>query len=216
MFQRRRRTTTNIDAIRDAGVTTGCALNLYCPKDFVTREQMAAFLNRLGALQAGKTPVVNADKLDGLDSADFAQPGPIVEAIWGPLYPGNLNPPTSITGAGGVALIAKNSAGDADVLLPLSVPLSIGGVAYGWSSVEACFGGLADVTLNQWIVFENGGDGSYDIVATDSTDHSLASAGCFSLNASAYPNGIYDVENGMGNQVSRSPTQQTTMRALPR
>ena len=63
----------DIDAIRDAGITTGCGLNLYCPKDFVTREQMAAFLNRLGALQAGKTPVVNADKLDGLTSSQFAR-----------------------------------------------------------------------------------------------------------------------------------------------
>jgi len=58
----------DISAIADAGVTTGCAPNLYCPKDFVTREQMAAFMNRLGALQAGKTPVVNADKVDGIDS----------------------------------------------------------------------------------------------------------------------------------------------------
>ena len=63
----------DIDAIRDAGITTGCAPNLFCPKDFVTREQMAAFLNRLGALQAGKTPVVNADKVDGLNSTQFAR-----------------------------------------------------------------------------------------------------------------------------------------------
>ena len=63
----------DIDAIRDAGVTTGCALNLYCPKDFVTREQMAAFLNRLGALGPGKTPVVNATKIDGLNSTQFAR-----------------------------------------------------------------------------------------------------------------------------------------------
>ncbi len=61
----------DIDAIRDAGVTTGCAAGKYCPKDFVTREQMAAFLNRLGALQAGKTPVVNADKVDGRDASDM-------------------------------------------------------------------------------------------------------------------------------------------------
>ena len=63
----------DIDAIRDAGVTTGCAPGKYCPKDFVTREQMAAFLNRLGALGPGKTPVVNADKVDGLSSSQFAR-----------------------------------------------------------------------------------------------------------------------------------------------
>ncbi len=63
----------DIDAIADAGVTTGCAAGKYCPKEFVTREQMAAFLNRLGALGPGKTPVVNADKLDGLTSGQFAR-----------------------------------------------------------------------------------------------------------------------------------------------
>ena len=63
----------DIDAIADVGVTTGCGVNLYCPKDFVTREQMAAFLNRLGALQAGKTPVVNADRVDGLQASQFAR-----------------------------------------------------------------------------------------------------------------------------------------------
>jgi hypothetical protein len=50
----------DIDAIADAGVTTGCGGGKYCPTDYVTRQQMAAFMNRLGALEAGKTPVVNA------------------------------------------------------------------------------------------------------------------------------------------------------------
>jgi hypothetical protein len=61
----------DIDAIADVGVTTGCGAGNYCPKAYVTREQMAGFLNRLGALSAGKTPVVNATKLDGLDSTAF-------------------------------------------------------------------------------------------------------------------------------------------------
>ena len=58
----------DIDALADSGVTTGCGGPNFCPDDNVTREQMAAFMNRLGALQADKTPVVNADKVDGLDS----------------------------------------------------------------------------------------------------------------------------------------------------
>jgi hypothetical protein len=58
----------DIAAIFEAGVTTGCGQATYCPKDFVTREQMAAFLNRLGALEADKTPVVNADRVDGFDA----------------------------------------------------------------------------------------------------------------------------------------------------
>ncbi len=64
----------DINAIADAGVTLGCnppANDNYCPDSFVTRSQMAAFMNRLGALGPGKTPVVNADKLDGFDSTDL-------------------------------------------------------------------------------------------------------------------------------------------------
>jgi hypothetical protein len=55
----------DIDALADANVTSGCGGGKFCPKDFVTREQMAAFLNRLGALAADKTPVVNAATVDG-------------------------------------------------------------------------------------------------------------------------------------------------------
>ncbi|MFQ5517933.1 MAG: S-layer homology domain-containing protein, partial [Acidimicrobiia bacterium] len=73
----------DISAIADAGVTFGCnppANTLYCPDGNVTRGQMAAFLNRLGAL-SGQTPVVNAktalsaDTLDGFDSTDFLKVG---------------------------------------------------------------------------------------------------------------------------------------------
>ena len=63
----------DIDAIADVGVTTGCSATEYCPKDYVTREQMAAFLNRLGALGPGKTPVVNADRVDGYQAANLTR-----------------------------------------------------------------------------------------------------------------------------------------------
>jgi hypothetical protein len=55
----------DIAEIAHAGVTLGCGGNNYCPDDFVTREQMAAFMNRLGALGAQKPPVVNALELQG-------------------------------------------------------------------------------------------------------------------------------------------------------
>lgn len=61
----------DIDALVDAGITAGCGGGKYCPSANVTREQMAAFMNRLGALAPGKTPVVNATKIDGLDSTAF-------------------------------------------------------------------------------------------------------------------------------------------------
>ena len=55
----------DIAAIAAAGVTGGCAANRYCPEAPVTRGQMAAFMNRLGALSPQRPPVVNADRLDG-------------------------------------------------------------------------------------------------------------------------------------------------------
>ncbi len=61
----------DIQEVANAGVTTGCGGGKYCPDDTVTRGQMAAFMNRLGALGEGKPPVVNADKLDGLQASDF-------------------------------------------------------------------------------------------------------------------------------------------------
>jgi hypothetical protein len=53
----------NIDAIYNAGITTGCDGTHYCPNDFVTRAQMATFLARLGGLSGGTTknfPKANA------------------------------------------------------------------------------------------------------------------------------------------------------------
>lgn len=63
----------DIAAITNAGVTSGCGGNEFCPNRTLTRAEMAAFMNRLGALAPNKTPVVNADKLDGLTSSQFAR-----------------------------------------------------------------------------------------------------------------------------------------------
>jgi hypothetical protein len=70
----------DIQVIADAGVTVGCGGGNFCPKDNVTREQMAAFMNRLGALAPGKTPVVNADRLDGLHAQQLVRAGGRVAA----------------------------------------------------------------------------------------------------------------------------------------
>lgn len=63
----------DIDAIAAAGVTHGCGDGRYCPSQPVTRDQLAAFLNRLGALGPGTTPVVNADRVDGHDASALAR-----------------------------------------------------------------------------------------------------------------------------------------------
>jgi hypothetical protein len=85
----------DIEAIADAGVTLGCSPTTYCPKEFVTREQMAAFLNRLGALGPGKTPVANATKLDGLDSTQFVRSDATVQGE--SVCPGNQMMPALST-----------------------------------------------------------------------------------------------------------------------
>jgi len=50
----------NIDAIYNAGITTGCVPNAkYCPTDNVTRQEMASFLARTAGL-GGNAPIANA------------------------------------------------------------------------------------------------------------------------------------------------------------
>jgi hypothetical protein len=87
----------DIAALKDSGVSsTGCGGGNFCPKDYVTREQMAAFMNRLGALSPSKTPVVNADRLDGYGSEDLSR----VAFGYNPtLINGTLAPTTGIVTA---------------------------------------------------------------------------------------------------------------------
>jgi hypothetical protein len=61
----------NIDAIYNAGITTGCAPTEYCPKEFVTREQMASFLARTAGL-GNNPPVANARTAQFADGATNA------------------------------------------------------------------------------------------------------------------------------------------------
>lgn len=80
---------TSIEAVKAANVTSGCGDGTnYCPNGLVTRGQMAAFMNRLGALSAGSNPVVNADRVDGLDSSAFARPMYAVVSAAGSLVRG--------------------------------------------------------------------------------------------------------------------------------
>jgi hypothetical protein len=62
----------NIDAIYNAGVTTGCVPNAeYCPTANVTREEMASFLARLGGL-GSNPPVANAKTAQTATTATHA------------------------------------------------------------------------------------------------------------------------------------------------
>ena len=170
----------DIDALADAGVTTGCAAGKYCPKEFLTREQMAAFLNRLGALGPGKTPVVNATKLDGKDATDFLS-GDIVMMESGAWTP-SVSSSVSIASSDTATRVAKPSAGGDVVLLSLSAPAAIGGQAYGLKSVDVCFGvsAGAGVTLN-YIEVQHLKPAGMVIEMNDPTDYPMTSVGCVHL-----------------------------------
>ena len=63
----------DISWLSNAGVTKGCNLGgtEYCPKDFVTREQMAAFMHRLADDQANIAYLIAADASMEIKGEDF-------------------------------------------------------------------------------------------------------------------------------------------------
>jgi hypothetical protein len=171
----------DIDAIAAVGVTTGCAANLYCPKDYVTREQMAAFLNRLGALGPGKTPVVNADMVDGKDALAFLPSEDITTmqlGPWGGSLSGNLIIAPFFHGTS-----FSRDAGTSILYLHLHGVSAIGGVEYGFKSVEVCFGDSPDVSVLTTVVSQGTSDPAAPglTLVEDPTDRDMADGGCYAV-----------------------------------
>jgi hypothetical protein len=168
----------DIAAVKDSGVsTTGCGGGKFCPEDFVTRGQMAAFLNRLGALAPGKAPVVNADKVDGHDEVLAA--GTIVNSQQGPwvINGGNV---ATITHSYDVDSIRHPTTGGTAVQLPVEGPMSIGGTTYGLSSVQICMGG-GDATILTTSVAQTVSPGSSVNRIVDSTDRAAGDDACYTV-----------------------------------
>lgn len=77
-----------VAAVKNANITAGCTTTKYCPDSAVTRGQMAVFLNKLGALSQGTTPVVDAISVNGtfiqgeieVDPNDPGQTGVVLPA----------------------------------------------------------------------------------------------------------------------------------------
>ncbi len=166
----------DIDALADAGVTTGCAAGKYCPKDFVTREQMAAFLNRLGALQAGKPPVVNATRLDGLDSTSFMLAGDVAIRQIGTWYT-QLGGPTIDVYQDYEAI--QSDTANLPMFARLDGPTSIGGQTYGIKSVEICYTGI-DTVIQSTVVSAYMPTAFTALIASP-TDHSTTPAACYTV-----------------------------------
>jgi hypothetical protein len=168
---------TDIDALADNGITTGCGAGIYCPKAFVTREQMAAFMNRLGALSPGKAPVVNADKVDGVDEVLAA--GAIVNIQQGPWFPNGSSIVTTLHSYD-VDTISRAVAGTSSAIMSLDGPTSIGGTAYGLASVEICYGGT-DSTILGTSVYQTESPLSAVARIVDPTDRATTVDTCYTV-----------------------------------
>ena len=178
---------TDIDALVDSGVTSGCGGGKYCPTDYVTREQMAAFLNRLGALQEGRTPVVNAARVDGIDQV---MPGGEIELRQiGPWLPAAGEGVTVSPSFGGASFI-RNEAGPGQAVLPLHYPGTIGGVTYGIVQVQVCFAGASVVSIDATKVLRTNGTSSVQPLIVDPTDRQAGSETCYA----AVPESLFSPE----------------------
>ena len=160
----------DISAIANAGVTSGCGGGNYCPDRNVTRGEMAAFMNRLGALSSNKTPVVNADKVDGLDASDFAPVIAIQNGVGG------------IAGCaiGTLAVVILNAAGDGlDHRFMFQVPGPI--PAYGQIRGDAS---IRNGSANVASVTHTADTGIYCIVFTESISQAALESSVVSLHTS--------------------------------
>ena len=169
----------DIAALAGSGVTTGCGGGKYCPSDYVTREQMAAFMNRLGALGPGKTPVVNADEVDGID--EVLEAGEIVTIQQGPWHAAGSAPELTVMHSYDVDTITRASAGANVILLALDGPASIGATGYGLASVEICAESTANVTIGATSVRQTVSPDSHVDRIVDGTDRTPTVAGCYTL-----------------------------------
>jgi hypothetical protein len=170
----------DISALASSGVTSGCGGGNFCPGANVTREQMAAFMNRLGALAPGKTPVVNADKLDGLDSSAFVRPDYMDHSYLGPWMPSLSSNIAVVTYGHSDTYISRASAGGESFTLAPQVPGVENLTTYALTNVSFCVTASASAYVD--IVIVKGtkfGEGAVFSVE-DTTNRTVS--GCY-----AYP-----------------------------
>jgi hypothetical protein len=91
----------NINNVYNARVASGCGAAIYCPKANVTREQMAAFLNRgLGRVGGVDTTTSTASELRSIMELDTftIRPGDVSGGTVYLLVTGNVSPTTTAAG----------------------------------------------------------------------------------------------------------------------
>ena len=128
----------NITWLADAGVTKGCnppANTEFCPSDNVTREQMAAFMQRLAENKVvDAATAVTADDADNLDGTDSTGYLAVVEAAVGSQADG--------TALGSIGAGAAFEATSVTIEVPHDGVLVING-STGWE--------LGDTWFTQWL-----------------------------------------------------------------
>ena len=111
------------------GVTAGCAANLYCPDDPVTRDQMATFMHRLSGNADGVDPSVDAATLQGLTVEEIQQgvetdpgdeAGPQLEILAGEVT-GRTTGDPSVSANVGIESVERDDEGVFTVTLERSI-----------------------------------------------------------------------------------------------
>ncbi len=128
--------------LADAQVTLGCGGGQYCPKDFVTREQMAAFMRRLA-----ENEVVDAGEVGGLVPAQLV---PRIEESFSTLSQDFGDPATTL------ATVTLEAPTDGTVFIQFSVQAgAVTGQGRAWvepGTSDCSFGTervTADATISQ-------------------------------------------------------------------
>lgn len=101
-----------IEYVADASITEGCRPGEFCPRDNLTRDQMATFIHRLSGNASGIDPSVNAHRLEGFSAAELmaagGEQGPQGEP--GPQGPkGDPGEPGSAGGLETVELVSESN-----------------------------------------------------------------------------------------------------------
>lgn len=163
---------SDIKWLADTGVTQGCnppANDRFCPKDYVTREQMAAFLHRLADNQ-----VVDAGTLNGLTDTAFMTHGFITTGNGGTGWLEHASPPSTVSRNG----VDTTVSGDGMMVLPLTGPTSINGVTYELRMIDFCFTKFSgDAYIDNVAVYRQNVNASSTTIMNASLDRSLT--GCW-------------------------------------
>jgi hypothetical protein len=197
----------NIDAIYNAGITKGCnppAFDNYCPKDNVTREEMASFLARTAGLGTNP-PVANAltavNATNAANAANAAQLGGLPPSAYLPssgdltmrypfynLVPNtNAAPNVTLTNFTDGVGVSTTTTGTKLLHLPLDRPTGLFGLNLAVKSVEVCFytdNATVSISQTSAVAFRDEGNGV--VALTDATAHTggtFTTAACYTVSA---------------------------------